>query len=187
MTTTIDCLVSLPCGQIIGSRITYSSTALQQEVFGMSRHKHKEVNSLINKLTETAETVSSVTSPDHYLMPDIDLSPYKRARLYPGKEYILVGNSFNLEPGHCGSKRAVALAGIFERSTKGYVTVSHALASDEFNQVLSRFERDWLGRLSQDSLLSPAYNENGTLIGNAFSLWRPLNSLMHQAKVLEKV
>jgi len=148
---------------------------------------HKEVSKLLNKMSgNSGSSQSSATRFEHYLLPDIDVAPHKRAKAYPGKEYMLMGNSFNLEPDQHADKRAAALHGLFCRSNGGTCKLADALKSDEFNQVLSRFERDWLARLTEDTVIGPAFDENARALPDAFAVWRPINRVL-RSKTLAPV
>jgi hypothetical protein len=108
----------------------------------------------------------------------IDVTPYKQALVWPGHNYCLMGNSFNIELGDASSPenivRGIAIKSILSSTGSGIacLSVREALSRQEFLKVLSRFERDWLTRLRPDSLIGPAFNERGDLLHEAFSVWR---------------
>jgi hypothetical protein len=144
--------------------------------------KHNEDN---RTLLETEEATASARLSDsegssrtESWNGAIDVTPYKLAQAWPGEGYCLMGNSFDVELKGPGSpkyfKRAASIRSTLARPRVNTtcISVKDALANVDFVQVLSRFERDWLGRLRTDSLIGPAYDEAGTLIDVAFSVWR---------------
>jgi hypothetical protein len=109
----------------------------------------------------------------------IDLTPFKRAEVWPGSgTFCLLGNSFDVAVTVFGSeaykRRASSIKILLSKgkNSLSFVTVRDALSDIKFKGALSRFERDWLGRMKEDTLLGPAYDERGELIEIAFSVWR---------------
>jgi hypothetical protein len=117
----------------------------------------------------------------------IDLTPFKQAEAWPGQSYCLLGNSFDvaIKPEHSQAqlKRAASISSLFKNCVS-FVTLKDAMANTKFNNTLSRFERDWLGRMRNDTLIGPAYNERGELVKIAFSVWR--RDFLPQAKVFSE-
>jgi hypothetical protein len=109
----------------------------------------------------------------------IDLTPFKRAEVWPGSgTFCLLGNSFDVAVTALGSeayrRRASSIKTLLSKgkNSHSFVTVKDALSDTGFKEALSRFERDWLGRMKDDTILGPAYDERGELIEIAFSVWR---------------
>jgi hypothetical protein len=159
----------------------------------------KEVNKLLNKLTDNVgkgplQPLQPEGRFEHYLMPENDVSPYKTAGAWPGKSFVLLGNSFNLEAkvetAKTQTKRTASLAMMFEqaRENRRCMYVGEALTNESFLEVLSRFEHDWLRRMPGDTVIGPAYDMNGTLIAEAFAVWKSAASpVKHkEVKVLAK-
>lgn len=114
----------------------------------------------------------------HRLLRRIDITPFKAAHAWPGRSYLLVGNSFNVENEFADAitlnKRSARIALLLENGhgNRGCVAIGDALNDADFVEILSRFERDWLKRLPESTLIGPAYNQRGDLISQAFSVWR---------------
>lgn len=156
--------------------------------------KQRDENRPLSKVEETMESLSGITADTFSSSKleswngSLDLSPYKKAAAWPGRSYCLLGNSFNVEINASDSaaslKRAHVIASTLSQSKASAqcLSVKEALTKVEFVGVLSRFENDWLARLSADTLLGPAYDDEGKLIDVAFSVWRP--ELVAQSKTL---
>lgn len=146
--------------------------------------KHQEINRLLLQLSRITDDFDEGTAYRNIerrretLRNHIDLTPYRHTRAWPGHSYILIGNSFNAEvrvndPTHY-VRRAACISLLLEQG-KNYrycVPVHDALQNEGFVSVLSRFERDWLVRLPDTSLIGPAYDEKGKLIAQAFAVWK---------------
>lgn len=143
---------------------------------------HQEVSKLLSKLSDNTSKVHA--RYEHYLLPDIDVAPYEKARAYPGQTFILMGNSFNLEEDHDSSKRTTVLASLFSKQNEPCLKLSDALKLKALNEVLSRFERDWLGRLPADTQIGPAFDINGTEISEAFAVWRSVKTVLNSSRTL---
>jgi len=111
-------------------------------------------------------------------LPRINLTPYKLADAWPGRNYALVGNSHFVEKRIIDStntmqnKRAACIAMMLEQGgPRRCVFVTEALQNEGFIEVLSRFERDWLYRLPPHAVLGPAYEANGNMIELSFAVW----------------
>jgi hypothetical protein len=132
----------------------------------------------ISEDTDSAFASSHRSSSLESWNGSIDLTPYKQADAWPGGAYCLLGNSFNVAIEGSASashqKRINAIHSTFAKTKNSsrFLSIGEALANTSFSDILSRFERDWLGRLRADTLLGPAYNERGELIQVAFSVWR---------------
>ncbi|PWT94879.1 MAG: hypothetical protein C5B53_12205 [Candidatus Melainabacteria bacterium] len=121
----------------------------------------------------------------------IDLTPFKRTEAWPGSgSFCLLGNSFDVAVQSCESEayknRASSIRSMLSKgkNSLGFIGIKDALADDEFKGTLSRFERDWLGRMKEDTILGPAYDERGELIEIAFSVWR--HDLVPHTKLLSE-
>jgi len=131
--------------------------------------RREEVKNLLTNM-------KSAIGPD-YLHRQLDLAPYKSARSWPGKPYLLIGNSYKAEQAVRGlaKKRAKAIANLLEEAgAKNCVKLTVALAEEKFVAVLSRFEHDWLKREQQTTLIGPAYDELGNILPESFAVWRRL-------------
>jgi hypothetical protein len=145
--------------------------------------KQDQAQGLLHKIAKTAEDAQQKpfkgNSHAQYesWSGTIDLTPYKKSKLWPGKNYCLMGNSFNLEITNNSPRLFQRISSIKltldQLSTQfRCMTVKDALTEPAFLHVLSRFERDWLGRLPAETLIGPAFNDRGELIETAFSVWR---------------
>ncbi|HIA53282.1 MAG TPA: hypothetical protein EYN91_14535 [Candidatus Melainabacteria bacterium] len=112
------------------------------------------------------------------LLNHIDVTPYKKTAAWPGKSYLLVGNSYNMdfsfqEPVE-RTRRATCIALLFRNGERdrNWIPLAEALQDVGFASVLSRFEREWLSRMPETAMIGPAYDNNGNLIARAFAVWR---------------
>jgi len=107
-------------------------------------------------------------------LPQPDFSHYKRQNAWPGPNYFFVGHSFNLEEAaqvvDFMEKRANAINEVFADETK-WAPVDAALSNQNFSQVLSRFENDFLHRLD-GAMIGPAIDSTGKKIADSFTIWR---------------
>lgn len=106
-------------------------------------------------------------------LPQPDFSVYKKANAYPGTGYFFVGHSFNIsatDPAY-KEQRMNAISALFSGQEQ-WLDVRSALENYAFASVLSKFEKDWLGRLPDSALVSPAINAHGHLIPESFTVWR---------------
>jgi hypothetical protein len=129
--------------------------------------------------TETADSRPgvSIIIDRRKALPQPDFSHYREAGSYPGSTYFFVGHSYNVEHSCCTSqsnlKRKNAIKKALQQSTKNNtLSVKSALEQPEFFAVLSRFERDWLGRLPEGALIGPAIDQDGKKIVQSFTVWR---------------
>ena len=112
------------------------------------------------------------------LLNHIDVTPYKKTAAWPGKSYLLVGNSFNtdvtFQKSREKTRRAACIAVVINRGAdrRNCVSLGEALGDERFASVLSRFEKQWVEKLPETTLIGPAYNEKGKLIPQAFAVWR---------------
>lgn len=116
--------------------------------------------------------------PHQLLREQMNLNPYKSNQAWPGRTYILIGNSFNLEKNVVATtsdtKRSASIAMVLEKgkNNRKCVSVEDAFLHEGFVECLSRFEFDWLKKQPPSTLLGPAYDEHGKLITMAFAVWR---------------
>ena len=143
---------------------------------------HQEVSKLLSKLTDNTSKVHARF--EHYLLPNLDVAPYEKARAYPGQTFILMGNSFNLEENHDASKRTAVLANLFSKQNGTCLRLADALKLEALNEILSRFERDWLGRLPADTQIGPAFDIDGIEISEAFAVWRSVKTVLNSSRTL---
>lgn len=143
----------------------------------------EDSNRLLVKLTRIASDNNQreeARSNERYqqLLNHIDITPYKKTAAWPGKSFLLVGNSFNTDPNSQTQKqrrrRSGCIAVLVSRGTgnRNCVSLADALRDEEFMSVLSRFERQWLAKLPDTTLIGPAYDDKGKLIPQAFAVWR---------------
>lgn len=104
--------------------------------------------------------------------------PYKANQAWPGRKYLLIGNSFRVDNKIIATidatKRTACIAVVLEkgRNNRRCVSVEDAFANPGFVESLSRFEFDWLRRQPPSTLIGPAFDEEGNLIPEAFSVWQ---------------
>jgi len=144
--------------------------------------RKEEITGLLNRLGESAR---EAPVPDYAesleARQDADPTPHKIRGSWPGEHYVLVGNSYNAEYRIVGTeleaRRAGSIALMLEQrgGRCRCVALREALAFAGFYEVLSRFERDWLERISPDTLIGPAYDRYGTPVRIAFAVWRPVS------------
>ncbi len=109
---------------------------------------------------------------------EVNLSSYKVNQAWPGRAYVLVGNSYNperrIQSVRQSRKRAACIALMLEhgKNNRNCLSVEDALQMEGFRECLSRFEFDWLRREASSTLLGPAYNERGELLPQCFAVWR---------------
>ncbi|MBU6451470.1 MAG: hypothetical protein KGS72_06815 [Cyanobacteria bacterium REEB67] len=111
---------------------------------------------------------------------ELDLRAYKEHQAWPGRTYLLVGNSFNAgrkkNDGAYNKRRAAAINKVLEAgkhpARHQCVSAQEALKQQAFVKVLSRFEYDWLRRQAPGALLGPAYDQAGKRLNSSFAVWR---------------
>ena len=153
----------------------------------MPKQKQDDVNRLLTNMKGQAAKAKGPKSGDYKqghasnadaLHRYVDLTPYKEHQGWPGRGYLLVGNSYRVEgrvsENSKSSKRAGYIAVMLEqgKGNRHYVSVEDALCHAGFVESLSRFEFDWLRREAPNSLIGPAYSEDGKLVPNSFAVWR---------------
>jgi hypothetical protein len=154
----------------------------------MPKQKQEDVNKLLTNMKGSAAKAQSPQKPRQNtaapsVKPDalhryIDLTPYKEHQGWPGRGYLLVGNSYNMErkinEKNKKTKRNANIALLLEqgKNNRHCVTVEDALCHAGFVEALSRFEFDWLRREPPSSLVGPAYDEQGKLLSSSFAVWR---------------
>ncbi len=143
----------------------------------------EDSNRLLVKLTRIAsdnDEREEARSNERYqqLLNHIDITPYKKTAAWPGKSFLLVGNSFNTDASFQKTKekrrRSGCIAVLVSKGTgnRNCVSLRDALQDEGFTSVLSRFEKQWLAKLPETTLIGPAYNDKGKLIPHAFAVWR---------------
>ncbi len=135
-----------------------------------------EVSKLMLKMKRQTDEVTHFEAHEENKLPERDVSAYIRANSWPGRNYALVGHSYNVEQKIVGTsfpiRRAACIAMMLEQGgLRRCVFVTEALGHEGFTEVLSRFELDWLGKLPNDTVLGPAYASTGELIGQSFAVW----------------
>jgi len=145
--------------------------------------KRKTAEKVMKKLVTTGEAAApskqgvSIIIDRRKALPQPNFKHYREAGAYPGGSFFFVGHSYNVEHKCCGGqfklKRQNAIKNVLELASKHHtVAIKDALQNPEFFSVLSRFERDWLGRLPDTSLIGPAIDQEGTYIAHSFTVWR---------------
>lgn len=143
----------------------------------------EESKRLLVRLTRIASEVNETEqarADERYqqLLNHIDITPYKKTAAWPGKSYLLVGNSFNTDSSFQSpvetTRRAACIAVLVSKGSgnRNCVSVHDALDDEGFISVLSRFEKQWLYKLPDTTLIGPAYDDKGRLIAQAFAVWR---------------
>lgn len=108
-------------------------------------------------------------------LPQPDFSAYRKKNSYPGEGFFFVGHSYNVEntDGNFTSQRKQAIKQLLKKANKNNtLPVKEALQQKEFVLILSRVERDWLGRLPEGALIGPAIEKDGSEIAECFTVWR---------------
>lgn len=108
-------------------------------------------------------------------LPQPDFSAYRKKNSYPGEGFFFVGHSYNVEntAGNFTSQRKQAIKQLLKKANKNNtLSVKEALQQKEFVVILSRVERDWLGRLPEGALIGPAIEKDGSEIAECFTVWR---------------
>ena len=127
---------------------------------------------------QTGQHAQGLRLPHQLLREGMNLSPYKNNQAWPGRTYILVGNSFNLDKNVVATtsdtKRSATIAMVLEkgRNNRKWVSIEDAFAVEGFSECLSRFEFDWLKKQPSSTLIGPAFDQNGKLIPLSFAVWR---------------
>jgi hypothetical protein len=134
-----------------------------------------QVDDLMNKMRDAGQQPSQ-HQPLH--APNTELKPYVVNGAVPGENYYLVGSSYNLESPivnpDLDAKRAGCISMLLEsRAPQTHcVPVAEAFEYPGFPDVLSRFERDWLGRVPPNTMIGPAFDPEGHRIPTAFAVWK---------------
>ncbi len=116
--------------------------------------------------------------PFDLLREGMNLNPYKKNQAWPGRNYVLIGNSFNVEKNFVATtndtKRSATIAMVLEkgRNNRKCVSIEDAFKVEGFSECLSRFEFDWLKKQPPSTLIGPAFNDRGILIPLSFAVWR---------------
>ena len=143
--------------------------------------KKESAEKILKKLADTSKAVeiprTSIINDRRKALPQPDFTHYRQAASYPGSSYFFVGHSYNVEHRCCTGqfemKRKAAIKQVLKRADKHHtVLVEEALKQADFVAVLSRVERDWLGRLPEGALVGPAIDEDGEDVAQSFTVWR---------------
>lgn len=132
--------------------------------------KKDEVNKLLSNMKGSASGAR-------------DLTNYKDNQAWPGRKYMLVGNSYYVQEGAPSGnskearRRKTAIAAVLEGGHYGkenlpLVSVEEAMRNEDYRASLSRFEYDWLRRQPPSTMIGPAYDEKGKLLPSSFAVWR---------------
>ncbi|MBZ0185879.1 MAG: hypothetical protein K8F91_06455 [Candidatus Obscuribacterales bacterium] len=123
----------------------------------------------------------------------LDLQPYKQNQSWPGRAYVLVGNSYNVEQkvvvGNHAVKRTACISVVLERgrNNRNCTSIEDAFTYGGFVECLSRFEHDWLKRQPPSTLVGPAYDHEGRLVPHAFAVWRRLEAPVEKTEKVELI
>ena len=121
---------------------------------------------------------------------ELNLTPYVQNKVWPGKNYIYIGHSSNLEhrlvETSTDKNRKTTLSLLFEaKGNEHYcVSVEQAFAFEGFPEVLSRFEKDLLLRLPEGTMISPTFNNEGERLHSSFTIWQELVEVVTDQRVL---
>jgi hypothetical protein len=141
----------------------------------------REIEKLLSNMKETVSTkevVSTRKSPEELLYTRDSLRSFKTNQAWPGRDYILVGNSFNVErriiDTNCATRRTACIAVVLERgrNNRKCVSIEEAMKVPGFVECLSRFEYEWLKKQPPSTLLGPAFDADGNLVRESFAVWR---------------
>jgi hypothetical protein len=154
----------------IGNMVSTEQNGTEVPVMADPAH----VDDLMNKMRDAGQP------PTHQPLhaPETELQPYVCHGAVPGENYYLVGSSYNLESPIVNpdleAKRAGCISMMLEtRGQKAHcVPIAEAFDYPGFPEVLSRFERDWLGRVPPNTMIGPAYDPEGQRIPTAFAVWK---------------
>jgi len=138
-----------------------------------------EIEKLLTNMKETvSETAAARKTPEELLYTRDNLKPFKNNQAWPGRNYILVGNSYNVEKRiidtNGATRRTACIAVVLERgrANRKCVSIEEALKVPGFVECLSRFEYEWLKKQPPSTLLGPAFNDAGELVKESFAVWR---------------
>lgn len=141
----------------------------------MSRQE-EDINALLTNLNKTVD--QSQRRPEEVLYTRDNLSPFKSNQAWPGRDYILVGNSYNVErriiDTTCATRRIACIAVVLERgrTNRKCVSIEDAFTVPGFVECLSRFEYEWLKKQPPSTLIGPAYDQDGNFVKESFAVWR---------------
>ncbi len=120
------------------------------------------------------------------------IGPYLRNKAWPGRNYVYMGHSQNLDHTLLGTnwelERRTCLSLLFEaKGDENYcVYIEDALAFEGFFDGLSRFEKELVQKLPARTLIGPAYDRIGNKVSLAFTIWRSLVEDEEAVRVLLK-
>lgn len=144
----------------------------------------KDVEKLLSNLNRSANPSDKETTFKDRVeaykkyCASMNLDHYKTNHAWPGRKYVLVGNSYavdrKIRDTKYETRRTACIAMIIERGkgNRHCLSVEDALGYPGFVESLSRFEFDWLRRQPPSTLIGPAYSSNGDLIPNSFAVWK---------------
>lgn len=138
--------------------------------------KQKKVNEFMGKLENTTPAPKRSNNEklnlSDILGRPINYTYYKSNNTYPGEKYLLVGTSYNVEINSTKALKTRINAIATLLSSHNSLPVSKALKNPQFYDTLSHFERDWLDRTKETTMITKAYTENGNVVPEAFAVWR---------------
>lgn len=134
----------------------------------------KDVEAFLGRLESTAESSKEALKSRE----ELNIAPYAQRNAWPGEAYVYIGHSSNLDNRLIGTEkdhqRKTCLALLFEtKSDKHFcVSLEQAFAFGGFSQILSRFERDFLTRMPEGTIIGPAYSQSGEQLHSSFTIWQ---------------
>lgn len=156
----------------------------------MSNQKH--VKTFLGRL-ELSANESSKSWQALRSREEQHLGPYVRNKSWPGKSYMYIGMSENLEHKLLGTeiqlRRKTCIDLLFEAKGNEHfcVRLDKALEFEGFVDVLSRFEYELLSKMESHTMLGPAYDNHGERLPGIFTIWRALVEDTQQSRILSKV
>lgn len=148
----------------------------------------KDVKAFLGRLGSTLDAKESGQALRN--REEQNLTPYVQNKVWPGKNFIYIGHSSNLDYRLVGTdadkNRTTCLSLLFEaKGDNNYcVPLNTALNFEGFAEILSRFEKDLLMRLPEGTMLSPTYNANGERLHSSFTIWQELTEVSTNERVL---
>lgn len=148
----------------------------------------KDVKAFLGRLGSTLDAKESGQALRN--REELNLTPCVQNKVWPGKNYLYIGQSSNLNNRLLGTEldknRKTCLSLLFEaKGNYNYcVAVNEAFAFEGFQDVLSRFERDLLMRLPEGTMIGPSYDMNGELMHSSFTIWQEVIEVNQNEKVL---
>lgn len=139
-----------------------------------------EIEKHVVDLKETAKNhrAASVPKAEELLYSRDSLKFFKNNQAWPGRDYTLVGCSYNVEKRvidtSCATRRAACIASVVQlgRYNRKCVSIEEALKVPGFVECLSRFEYEWLKKQPPSTLIGPAFDNDGNVVQQSFAVWR---------------